>query len=39
MRACMVPAQATACMRCNQRKGDRLLRDLGWKLKRTPKVR
>ncbi|KAG2487346.1 hypothetical protein HYH03_014061 [Edaphochlamys debaryana] len=27
----------TACMRCNQKKSDRSLRDLGWKLKRTPK--
>ncbi|PNH05704.1 hypothetical protein TSOC_008004 [Tetrabaena socialis] len=27
----------TACMRCNQRKRDRTLRELGWKLKRAPK--
>ncbi|GLI63673.1 hypothetical protein VaNZ11_006711 [Volvox africanus] len=27
----------TACMRCNQKKSDRTLRDLGWKLRRQPK--
>ncbi|GLC47218.1 hypothetical protein PLESTB_001458400 [Pleodorina starrii] len=27
----------TACMRCNQKKSDRTLRELGWKLRRQPK--
>ncbi|GFR46158.1 hypothetical protein Agub_g7685 [Astrephomene gubernaculifera] len=27
----------TACMRCNQKKSDRTLRELGWKLRRQPR--
>lgn len=29
----------TACMACNQRKGDKTLQQLGWKLRSVPKVR
>ena len=28
----------TACMACNQRKGDKTLQQLGWKLRSVPKV-